>query len=427
MQDEHIDPEEFLLVMDEYADRHWREAFRTHLHFVRGCPECATRILRAFELKSLDELALHHDPCSMLLRRNIQIKGAAVVAWLESLPPEDRLAAIERDQNLKTQIVLHGLLRRARELWSQAPGKALVLTELALAVAPKLIESKEDLDEQWELPALVWAYHGNVLRILSDLREADRAFRKAATILARHPCDHQIIAEVHGLKASLRRDQRRYDEAQAAIDKAIRLYGDRGQWHLQGHHLLTSAYIRCEAGDHEAALADLHRAEPLLDTNENPRLQWVAAGIHLYLLCETSRFAEASAYAPHARKLAAEYGGAADLLRVRWCEGRIAATLGPQEQAETDFREVREGFIELGIGYDAALVSLDLAVLYAEQGRTAEIRELAQQMLALFESRGVGTEALAAAFLFSKATLQETATAQALADVREWLKANRRA
>ncbi len=41
-----------------------------------------------------------------------------------------------------------------------------------------------------------------------------------------------------------------------------------------------------------------------------------------------------------------------------------------------------------GIGYDAALVSLDLALLYLRQNRTAAVKELAEEMREIFAAGG---------------------------------------
>ena len=46
--------------------------------------------------------------------------------------------------------------------------------------------------------------------------------------------------------------------------------------------------------------------------------------------------------------------------------------------------------------YDTALVSLDLASLYAEQGRMAELKRIAEEMVPFFSSRQIHREALAA-------------------------------
>jgi hypothetical protein len=63
------------------------------------------------------------------------------------------------------------------------------------------------------------------------------------------------------------------------------------------------------------------------------------------------------------------------------------------------------------MGYDAALALLEESALLLGQGRTAEVKELARELIAVFESRGVHREALAALRLFHQAVDREEATA----------------
>lgn len=63
------------------------------------------------------------------------------------------------------------------------------------------------------------------------------------------------------------------------------------------------------------------------------------------------------------------------------------------------------------IDYDMALVSLDLAVIYLEQGHTQKVKELAREMRPIFYREQVHREALAALKLFCESAAQETATA----------------
>jgi len=50
--------------------------------------------------------------------------------------------------------------------------------------------------------------------------------------------------------------------------------------------------------------------------------------------------------------------------------------------------------------YDTAMVSLDLAVLYLRQGRTADARRIAEEMRPIFEAQDVPPKELAALALF---------------------------
>jgi hypothetical protein len=56
------------------------------------------------------------------------------------------------------------------------------------------------------------------------------------------------------------------------------------------------------------------------------------------------------------------------------------------------------------------MVSLDLALVYARQGRMGELKEVAGEMGALFESQEIHREALAALLLFQQAAREERLT-----------------
>ena len=113
---------------------------------------------------------------------------------------------------------------------------------------------------------------------------------------------------------------------------------------------------------------------------------------------------------PKIRRLATARGDELDLLRVRWLEGRIAAVLGRRREAVEAFSRVREGFAAREIAYDAALASLELAVLYLEDGRAADVRLLARQMVWIFRTQGLHQEALAALRLFCEAAERSSVT-----------------
>ena len=69
--------------------------------------------------------------------------------------------------------------------------------------------------------------------------------------------------------------------------------------------------------------------------------------------------------------------------------GNLAEARGEAATADQTYREVREGFIGQGRGYDAAMVSMDLAHLYLRQGRTDSARQLAEEMMPILEAQDV--------------------------------------
>ena len=88
----------------------------------------------------------------------------------------------------------------------------------------------------------------------------------------------------------------------------------------------------------------------------------------------------------------------------------MAAGQGRVAQAKAGLEQVIEKFADLP--YEAALASLDLAVLHLKEGHTAEVKELAGAMGEIFKAKGIAREALAALSLFCEAASQETATVE---------------
>jgi tetratricopeptide (TPR) repeat protein len=144
-------------------------------------------------------------------------------------------------------------------------------------------------------------------------------------------------------------------------------------------------------------------------------------------LAEGGRYSEAMQLLESARPLYYQVGDQMSLLRLRWLEGKIASALGHFVEAEEFLRGVQRELIERELGYDAALLSLDLAAIYARQGRSAEMRHLAEEMLPIFKSRDIHREAIAALFVFQKAAEMERVTLGLIRDVTGYLKESRAA
>jgi hypothetical protein len=145
------------------------------------------------------------------------------------------------------------------------------------------------------------------------------------------------------------------------------------------------------------------------------------------MLTEVSRFLEARRAYRETRPLYRSFPDAWTQNRRRWVKGKIARGLGQLEQAETLFLAVRDGFLAEGIPYDTALVSLEIALLYAEQGRTAELKRLAAEMVPIFASRKIHREALAALAFFRQAAQAEQAGVEVVKKVAAYLRKARHA
>jgi hypothetical protein len=138
-------------------------------------------------------------------------------------------------------------------------------------------------------------------------------------------------------------------------------------------------------------------------------------------LIDARRFTTARELLPEVQRRSRELGNPLDLVRLRWAEGKIAFGLGDLPAAENAFREVRREFASRGIGYDAALVSLDLALILVRESRDAELKQLAEEMISIFRSRDVHREALAALALFQHAACGERVSLRLVERLADYL------
>jgi len=166
----------------------------------------------------------------------------------------------------------------------------------------------------------------------------------------------------------------------------------------------------------------LHRALELIDPEQEPRLLLCARHNLIDYLASAGRFLEAQGLYRETRPLYRDFPDAWAQNRRKWVRGRIARGLGQPRLAESLFLAARDGFVEEGVPYDTALVSLEIATLYAEQGRTADLKRLAREMLPIFSSLQIHREALAALTFLKQAIAAEQASLAVVTGVADFLR-----
>lgn len=345
---------------------------------------------------------------------------------LLALPAAERMGAIAQEARFRTRSVAEQLLDRCRMLWAEDLSQAEILAELAHTIIEGLDSEQVSPSRLADLRAQYWAYTGNIRRIRSDLRSAEVSFQRAAQCMENGTGDPVGRGELLALKATLRRDQRRLREALQLLNRAATAFRKAGDRHLVGRVLLKKALVCNDAGNPELGITMLRKAMQHIDARREPRLRLAIQEQLVFFLNQAGRHWEALTLLPEAHSLAEEVGSHLDHLRVLWVEGLIALDLSWYERAEKALNTVRKGFVDKHIGYDAALVSLDLAGLYLRQGRTTETRQLALEMLPIFQSRDIHREALAALLIFRRAVEIETVTLGMVEDIAEYLKRARR-
>lgn len=357
------------------------------------------------------------------LRREREAAGP-LWAEIEDLDLAAALQAVA-DPRFHTWGFFERLVETARQSVLVEPRRAEEQLRLALVVSDHLDPYAYGPGSVEAARARGYAYLGNALRILSDFRSAEQAFAQAENHLAQSwmdPLDEALLLELQG---SLRRAQRRFGEALALLDSAISLYREINEPHLQGRALMTRGLVLQYTGDFQAATSSFRDSLFLLDGREEPRLVVASQFNLINCLFDSGRTDEAAALIPDARQLMEKVGTRSDLLHLRWLEARVMVALGETTEAEHAFLEVRDAMTADRIAFDAALVSLDLAALYARAGRTPEAQRLAEEMIPIFRSCEVPQEAIAALIVLQKAAEMEQLTLGLVEEVAAFLERSR--
>ena len=188
-----------------------------------------------------------------------------------------------------------------------------------------------------------------------------------------------------------------------------------GSSHLEGRSLLCEALIRDLRGEIEESIVCCRQARLQIEPERDRRLALAAHHNLAWQLMVAGKSAEAMHELELLRPAYFELNDRMVVLRLRWMEARLAKDLGRPEESERAFRDAHEGFVTARIPYEAASVALDLATLFAEQGRTRELKLLAADLVAVFRDLGVAREAYVASTILESFAQAEAVTISLLA------------
>ena len=340
--------------------------------------------------------------------RALEARQQAASLWvrLKRYTAAQRRMIVEELAEFRNWALCELLCEESIKAAADSADRALELANLALHVAERIPG-----EEAWRsrVQGYAWAHVGNARRVKGDLPGADEAFgfskRRWRTGSAN---DSSLLDETRlfGMEASLRIEQRLLDEGLSLLNQAL-MVSTRGD---ERDRLLIQKARTLEFLDqYEEAISILRQMSPDCEINDL-RLGWLQRFTWMANLCHLGRHQEAEAMLPKLRTLTLSLGNALDAIRLRWLEGRILAGLGRRVEGIEILSGVSDEFTALGIAFDTALAKLELAVLYMEEGRTAEVKILARQMGPVFQAQGVHQEALAALKLFREAVEQEVIT-----------------
>jgi tetratricopeptide (TPR) repeat protein len=332
-------------------------------------------------------------------------RGEELWSRLANLSEEARLAVVQVAEEYQSWSLCERICQESEIEVSRDVERAAELARLAQEVA-KRVPGPED----WRncIQGYAEAHVANVPRVSGELKVSNAALEGAKRLwrAGSDPASVLDPGRLLDLEASLRRDQRRFEEALSLLDEAL-IVG-----RSPARVLIKKGFTLEVMGDYGRAVETLLQAAPQVESAGDPRLLYMLRFNLAVNFTHTGRYEDAVELVQSVRELASDLGDEVFLIRVAWLEGRIAAGLGRNDEALRLLEEAREKFAARGMGYDVALALLEEAVLFLEEGRTAEVKELTSDLVKVFESKGVHREAVAALLLFREAAESETATAE---------------
>jgi tetratricopeptide (TPR) repeat protein len=395
------------------------------LHWTEHCPRCREAVAEvmggapttaSLAYEAIFDQALHPADEFLASAQRRRKEAAVDLHELLALDSDARRTRIDRAiKRFRNPFLVDLLITESRTHLTLSPSEALELADCAHRVALRLPHTL--LGDAWAMTCVArsHAYRGNALRVLGELRTAELPLRTAMELfLERGDGDPLIEAELRSLQASLYKDLLRFDEALAALERALELSRAVGQPAFVGHILIQLAIVLADGDRLPEAIATVQEALSMLDPEADLQLYLAAQHNLAYYLEAAGRIEEAE------RLLAANldryrsFPQPGTRLRFAWSLGTIARGLGKLEQARQALEEVRTGFLRQGLAYDAALAGLDLALVYVEQGDSDTLIPLAAEIVPVFEAQERERDTLAALMLFREAARKRQVTAQLL-------------
>lgn len=403
-------------------------------HLRQVCPECAAAWAQFEEYRRSRAASLDYSEAferaseeaqgrRRLLERDAARAAREVEELLDVRDRAERLGRVQRaTRRFRSPAFVEAMIDAARGWLRHDPHEAVNLTAIAEHQAARIATWTYGEELAARCLARARAHHANALRAAGDLAAADRRFALLHKHLRSHPLtDPALRAELLSLEASLRQGQRRLGDAEALLDAAAVLYLRDGDRIGLGRVLLQQGICRSVGERPDEALVSFSRAAEILDAEEAPDLFLAAQHGRALCLCQLGDHAAARETVAAHRLLYQRYDDPWTRLRWRWVEGKVSAGLGEDDAALADLTAVRAEYLERNLPYDAAMVALDVAELRLRRGEAAEVRRLADEMVAVFGRLEVHREAARAAALFARAAAAQEVTLELIVRLRRFL------
>ncbi|MGH9361917.1 MAG: hypothetical protein ACRD2T_08365 [Thermoanaerobaculia bacterium] len=304
------------------------------------------------------------------------------------------------------------LVERSHALRYQDPEGMLREAHLAVSVAEAIRPTSAPALVH-DARALAWGHLANAHRLRSELPEARKAFGKAFSELERGSGDPALRARLSRLLATFCYKTWELGKATALLTEAVaisRRLRDRPE---EAMALMQLGVVAIISGNPEAALVPLRLSFRMLNRPQDEVLRRAALQNLVRCWIDLGRPDRAYTLCADAEPLVARCTDTSLMLLWEWHRGLIDRDLGLLDAAETRLRRAREGYVQLNLSQDVAVLSLDLASVYLRAGKVPHALQALSDAIPIFQALGIH-RSLLAAFLQLRRIARQTDRALAL-------------
>lgn len=387
------------LVRGTLPDPRIREVVR---HLLLPCPPCAAVMAELIKnpepvpedqydaaLDRALQTALQHE-------KSLRERKAEVARLEEVLARGGPLAVADLPFDVDPLVLIDALLARSWAVRHDKPGEMVQLADLAVKHAQALDAREIGVPRMNDAMSRAWAELGNALRVSDRHAEAWQALYLAREIYERSTKDELLEIRITELEASLAADRRQFEVALAKLTRVYRFHRRRKNLHLAGRTLILKGLYTNYRGRIDEAIQQLRQGRALLDPKSDPDLHYGAAHNELLCLVNAGRVQEAKRLRLERSRELSWGKGRVSQVKLRAVDGRLDAAEGKFARAEEALRDAKEGYMEVGRKYHAAITSLDLAEVLLRRGRWVEAKDEALEAIQVFKALNIGPESFAA-------------------------------
>ena len=395
-------------------------------HLLAGCGTCTQALsLVAFPeelgppVGAYDQAfaIVDRDVAAELKRRHPPVQK--LLAELDRLPAERQELKVRNATRYASLELSAAYVERSHEVRYRDTDEMLRYALLALAAAeaaagvragpPTLLH---------DALARAWGQAGNAHRVRSEVAQAAAAFAKADAFRQIGSGDLTLAAELAGKTASFRTFQRDFAPAIKLYEREADLYRRSRDRRGEARALIGSAVARVLSGEPDKAIAPLQRCIPMLSGRpDDVDLLWAATQNLVFCFVELEQPHHAYDLLALSEPQFAECTDELVHLRVSWVKGKVERELGLYGAAQFRLEQVRDTYMRKDLTVEVAVVSLDLAEVYARQGLVAQLVGTVAETIPLFQSLGVGRELIAALLKLQEIARSQQAVVALLRDV----------